>query len=113
AHAPPLERGIHLGVDEDDASLALLVHDEARELPVQPDLVATLPGVVADLGAHGCDNVRRARLIPSGGVVSGAEQAVGDGLLEGLPRRGDDVVLDADRAPLALAVAGLDEHPRA
>src|SRR5437868_13449667 len=46
------------------------------------------------------------------GHAAGAEQAVADGLLQGVPGGGDDVLVDADRGPgLALGVARLDQHP--
>src|SRR5437868_15331960 len=56
------------------------------------------------------------RYLPDGGrrsaasLVARVQEAVGDGLLQRLPGRGDDVVLDTDRAPLTLAVGGLDEN---
>src|SRR3954452_21166957 len=47
------------------------------------------------------------------GTYSGAamEQGIHDRVEQGLPRRFDDVLAHADRAPCALAVSGIQEHP--
>src|SRR5262249_10194056 len=49
------------------------------------------------------------------GLVAGPQQGVGDGFLQRVPGRGDDVLVHAHRAPGAVrragAVPGLDEYP--
>src|SRR5262245_59172796 len=49
------------------------------------------------------------------GLVAGPQQGIGDGFLQRVPGRGDDVLVHAYRAPGAVrragAVPGLDEHP--
>src|SRR5512139_357574 len=71
-------------------------------------LSSTLPGLSLMLMTEECPQGAKDS---SGGLVTGPQQAIGDRLLEGLPRGGDDVLVHTDRAPLAAAVARLDEHP--
>src|SRR6185437_2465883 len=74
----------------------------------------SLPG-----GGHGAGRILRGLWITSSGrlraarLLPGAQQTVGDGVDDRGPGRGDDVLLDADRGPVLLAVAGLDQHARA